>query len=46
MDKTDKLKKAYFLKRHELAVKEGREKEAKYFWNRYIEIENKKDNNS
>lgn len=43
MNKTDKIKKAFFLKRHKMAVEEGKEKEAKYFWDRYIEIEDSTD---
>lgn len=43
MDKTDKIKMAYFLKRHELALKRGDKKLAEYFWKRAMEFE--KDNN-
>ena len=40
MDKTDKIKKSYFLKRHELALKRGDHKLAEYFWKRAMEFEN------
>jgi hypothetical protein len=39
MNKTDKLKKAYFLKRHEIAIERKDHKMAEYFWNRARELE-------